>query len=291
MATTPGSPQRAYRAACPNCGAPVEFASAASASAVCSFCRSTLIRDGEALLRIGTSAELFDDHSPLQLGAGGTFQGSAFTLVGRLQYGYEGGTWNEWHALFDTGKSGWLSEDNGAYVMAFDAPAPPRDVPSLDTLTAGQRIAVEGRAWDVASVVKAHLIAAQERTAAAAAAARRLPRRRPAPRRRRSGHARRQRPRPARLVDRRAGAAVGAGDERPRERAEGEDARRARHPVPQLRQPARSQARQHEEHHLRPVQRGGRPLGRRRRRAFRTTRKTPARAARSRRSLWAAWAR
>ncbi|MFO1297791.1 MAG: DUF4178 domain-containing protein [Rubrivivax sp.] len=161
MATTPGSPQRAYRAACPNCGAPVEFASAASASAVCSFCRSTLIRDGEALLRIGTSAELFDDHSPLQLGAGGTFQGSAFTLVGRLQYGYEGGTWNEWHALFDTGKSGWLSEDNGAYVMAFDAPAPPRDVPSLDTLTAGQRIAVEGRAWDVASVVKAHLIAAQ----------------------------------------------------------------------------------------------------------------------------------
>ncbi|MBL8289308.1 MAG: DUF4178 domain-containing protein [Rubrivivax sp.] len=187
MATTAGSPQRAYRAACPNCGAPVEFASAASASAVCSFCRSTLVRDGEALLRIGTSAELFDDHSPLQLGAGGSFQGSAFTLVGRLQYGYSwgplapaspspppaeqgppgiggsalGGTWNEWHALFDTGKSGWLSEDNGAYVMAFDAPEPPAGVPALETLTAGQRIAVEGRAWDVASVVKAHLIAAQ----------------------------------------------------------------------------------------------------------------------------------
>ena len=53
--------QRAYRAACPNCGAPVEFASAASASAVCSFCRSTLVREGEALRRIGQSAELFDD--------------------------------------------------------------------------------------------------------------------------------------------------------------------------------------------------------------------------------------
>jgi len=154
------SPQRAYRAACPNCGAPVDFASAASAGAVCSFCRSTLVRDGEALRRIGISAELFDDHSPLQLGATGTRQGVAFTLVGRLQYGYAGGTWNEWHALFDNGSSGWLSEDNGAYVLAFDKPLP-GDVPAMAALSAGQSVVVEGRAWDVASVVQARLIAAQ----------------------------------------------------------------------------------------------------------------------------------
>ncbi len=154
------SPQRRYRAACPNCGAPVEFASVASASAVCSFCRSTLVRDGDALRRIGVSAELFDDHSPLQLGASGTRQGVAFTLVGRLQYGYEGGTWNEWHALFDNGRSAWLSEDNGAYVIAFDAPRP-ADAPALDGLRAGSRVGADGRAWDVASVLRARLIAAQ----------------------------------------------------------------------------------------------------------------------------------
>ncbi len=154
------SPQRAYRAACPNCGAPVEFASAASSTAVCSFCRSTLVRDGDALRRIGISAELFDDHSPLQLGASGTRQGVSFTLVGRLQYGYEGGTWNEWHALFDNGRSAWLSEDNGAYVIAFDAPLP-ADAPTLDALRAGQRVLADGRVWDAASVVRAKLIAAQ----------------------------------------------------------------------------------------------------------------------------------
>jgi endogenous inhibitor of DNA gyrase (YacG/DUF329 family) len=158
------SPQRAYRAACPNCGAPVDFASAASSSAVCSFCRSTLLRDGDALRRIGVSAELFDDHSPLQLGASGTRQGMGFTLVGRLQYGYEGGTWNEWHALFDNGtgdqRSAWLSEDNGAYVIAFDAPLP-SDAPDLNSLRAGGRVNADGRAWDVASVVRAKLIAAQ----------------------------------------------------------------------------------------------------------------------------------
>ena len=131
-----------------------------SASAVCSFCRSTLVRDGDALQRIGVSSELFDDHSPLQLGAGGTFQSLAFTLVGRLQYGYADGTWNEWHALFDNGRSGWLSEDNGAYVFSFDtalSEAPPR----AEEFRAGERRMLGGASWDVASVTTARLIAAQ----------------------------------------------------------------------------------------------------------------------------------
>ena len=165
---TDASPQRAYRAACPNCGAPVEFRSAASAFAVCSFCRSTIVREGDALRRIGESAELFEDHSPLQLGASGKYQGAPFTLVGRLQYRYAVGTWNEWHALFDGGaeggKSGWLSEDNGRYVIAFDLPldgAPGSAPPPAENLTAGGRLTVAGVAWSVASVTAAKLIAAQ----------------------------------------------------------------------------------------------------------------------------------
>lgn len=154
------TPQRAWRAACPNCGAPVDFASAASPIAVCSFCRSTLARDGQALRRIGQSAELFDDHSPLQLGVAGRWQGAAFTLVGRLQMRYAEGRWNEWHALFDSGKSAWLSEDNGRYVMAFDAPTP-LQAPPAEALHAGQSLALDGRAWQVASVTPARVAAAQ----------------------------------------------------------------------------------------------------------------------------------
>jgi hypothetical protein len=160
VATEGSSSQRAWRAVCPNCGAPVEFRSAASASAVCSFCRSTLVRDGDALQRIGISSELFEDYSPLQLGAAGRFQGLAFTLVGRLQIGYAEGSWNEWHALFDNARSGWLSEDNGAFVFAFDSELTDA-APDAAELHAGERRLVAGRAWDVASVTRAHLIAAQ----------------------------------------------------------------------------------------------------------------------------------
>ena len=66
--------QRAYRAPCPGCGAPVEFKSAQSAFAVCPYCQSTVARQGETLSRIGKMAELFDDFSPLQLMAAGKFK-------------------------------------------------------------------------------------------------------------------------------------------------------------------------------------------------------------------------
>lgn len=165
MATEP-SPQRAYRAACPNCGAPVEFRSAASAFAVCSFCRSTVVREGDALRRIGQSAELFDDHTPLQLGATGTYQGQPFTLIGRQQFGTDEGTWNEWHALFDPPGDGaaprvaWLSEDNGRYVLAFDAPLP-GPAPDPLALAAGAQLTLGDQRWSVASIVSARLLAAE----------------------------------------------------------------------------------------------------------------------------------
>src|SRR5215207_847904 len=100
--------QRAYRAPCPACGAPVEFRSAQSTHAICSFCRSTVVRDGDKLSRVGKMAELFDDHSPLQLMASGRWEGKAFTLVGRLQYKGDTGTWTEWNALLGDGTIGVL---------------------------------------------------------------------------------------------------------------------------------------------------------------------------------------
>ena len=159
MATDPPI-QRSYRAACPQCGAPVEFRSAASLVAVCGYCRSTLAREGEALRRIGQSAELFDDHSPLQLGVRGRWQKEDFSLVGRLQYRYRDGTWNEWHALFDSGRSAWLSEDNGRYVLVFPV-ALDNPPPAASALPMESRVVLNGQGWLVASVQRVSLLAAQ----------------------------------------------------------------------------------------------------------------------------------
>ncbi len=160
MATSDTSAQRRYTAPCPGCGAPVEFRSAQSTHAVCGFCQSTVVRQGDVLSRIGKMAELFDDHSPLQLFATGKFNNRNFTLIGRLQYKTAEGTWAEWNAMFDDGESGWLAEDNGAYV--FTQPnTQQRNMPPADRYVVGKQVGVNGKPFSVASNVSAVLISAQ----------------------------------------------------------------------------------------------------------------------------------
>lgn len=154
------SPQRTYRAPCPDCGAPVEFRSAQSTHAVCTYCQSTVVRNGETLSRIGKMAELFDDHSPLQLQASGKWNNKAFTLVGRLQYKYAEGTWTEWHAVLEDGSSAYLSEDNGAYVFGIPVPTQ-RELPDSEHFAVGANAVISGKSFSVASNQQVSLLSAQ----------------------------------------------------------------------------------------------------------------------------------
>jgi endogenous inhibitor of DNA gyrase (YacG/DUF329 family) len=151
--------QRSYRAPCPGCGAPVDFRSAQSTHAICGYCRSMVVRDGEVLKRIGKMAELFDDHSPLQLQTAGVWNGKPFTLIGRLQYKYGEGTWTEWHALLQDGTSAYLSEDNGAYVMGL--PLPQQAVAPAEVFRIGASTAINGQPFTVASNQPVALMSAQ----------------------------------------------------------------------------------------------------------------------------------
>jgi ribosomal protein S27E len=154
------SAQRSYQAPCPGCGAPVNFASAQSTHAVCGYCQSSIVRSGEVLTRIGKMAELFDDHSPLQLQTSGTWDGQSFTLVGRLQYKYAEGTWTEWMALLADGSNAYLSEDNGAYVFAIPQTLA-RDMPPAERFKLGATTAINGESFSVASNQQVMLQSAQ----------------------------------------------------------------------------------------------------------------------------------
>lgn len=157
----PTDTQRIYRAPCPGCGAPVEFRSAQSPYAVCGFCHSTVVRDGDTLKRLGKVAELFDDFSPLQLAATGRYGEQGFTLVGRLQYGYSQGRWTEWVAAFDDGqRTGVLSEDNGAYVFALPVAAQSA-VPAASALNPGASVTVGGQRYTVSFHEQVALASAQ----------------------------------------------------------------------------------------------------------------------------------
>lgn len=149
-----------YQAACPGCGAPVEFRSAASRMAVCGYCRTTLLRDADAVRDIGKQAALIEDHSPVQIMTAGQYAGQGFTVVGRIQLRYEHGVWNEWYLLFDDGSGGWLGDFAGQFVLTRpdgDAVGPPL----FDKVEPGNRWSHGGTFWHAADIRKAECVAAE----------------------------------------------------------------------------------------------------------------------------------
>jgi len=147
-------------ARCPSCGAPVEFKSVASVLAVCGFCQSTLVREGDELANLGKMAALIEDRSPLQRGAEGRWKGRHFGLIGRIQLRWEQGLWNEWHLLFDDGKSGWLSESGGEYVISEPVWLPDAQ-PAFSELHVGQNLSIAGRPYSITNLLTAECVAGE----------------------------------------------------------------------------------------------------------------------------------
>ena len=108
---------------CPNCGALLRFRSANLAVKVCDYCRSTVVRRGDALELVGKAAEVPDDVSPLQIGVRGRDGADAFELVGRVRWRWADGGWSEWLMLFDDGSHGWLGEAMGRFMLLRPAEA------------------------------------------------------------------------------------------------------------------------------------------------------------------------
>jgi hypothetical protein len=79
-------------------------------------------------------------------------QGQAFRARGRLQRGWDGGFWSEWHALFGGRDSAWLAQAQGNYYLTFPADLPSKlKSPSLyEGAEPGTRLEINGTEFTVA---------------------------------------------------------------------------------------------------------------------------------------------
>lgn len=105
---------------CPNCGAQVVFKSHASVMAVCEYCKTTVLKEADAVRDMGRMSDVLEDYSPLQIGTSGQYGNTPFTVIGRIQLRYAGGMWNEWYVYFDDGRPAWLSDASAQYTLTFD---------------------------------------------------------------------------------------------------------------------------------------------------------------------------
>jgi hypothetical protein len=84
--------------------------------ATCAYCQSLLLRTGQGAEDIGKVAELPYDISPIQLGTVLGLEGG-LQVVGRVRWGWDGGSWNEWLAMAPDGTERWLAEAMGMYML------------------------------------------------------------------------------------------------------------------------------------------------------------------------------
>lgn len=143
---------------CPACGAMVPFRTSISLYAVCPFCRSLALRRDLDLEKLGESAQLKPDGTPLQVGSGGVYRGAPFELVGRMQLKTPHGFWNEWFMVFADGRQGWLGEAQGAYAVSFKTEY---NVPAFRDLKVMAKVDVKGSAYQVLELIEAEYLAAE----------------------------------------------------------------------------------------------------------------------------------
>ena len=149
-----------FTAACPSCGAPVEFASPGSVMAVCEYCQTTVLRDGDALKAQGKQSLTIEDYSPIQIGSVGSIDGTDFAVIGRVQLQYGQGVWNEWYLQFADGRIGWLSEALGLYTLTLGE-GEQSNLPAYDNLAINDSISFDGVSYQVSDRREAYAIAGE----------------------------------------------------------------------------------------------------------------------------------
>lgn len=124
---------------CPGCGGEVPVATKAARTAACPYCHSTLIVNEAAIRALGKMALLAETPSCLAVGWRARCAGREILVLGRLQFRYRAGLWDEWWVQFaDDGSFAWISQDEDEYVL--ERPLAKLTPPDYDTVQPGDRV-------------------------------------------------------------------------------------------------------------------------------------------------------
>ncbi len=113
----------------------------------CPYCQSLILREGLRIEDMGKVAVLPFDVSPIQLGTTLIADGRGMTVVGRVRWAWDRGSWNEWLAIAETGGQFWLAEAAGMFMLTAEWPQL-LDQPKVRAFAQGEAIA-QGDVIDV----------------------------------------------------------------------------------------------------------------------------------------------
>lgn len=112
---------------CPNCGAALEGRFDLGKIIACAYCDTTSFVDGETLRMAGKKGAFHARAGVFALGAEITVAGQALHVIGRAQFDYGQGRWEEYWCTTGTGSGKWLSVDEGDIILQHQVNGP--DIP------------------------------------------------------------------------------------------------------------------------------------------------------------------
>lgn len=128
---------------CPSCGGDVPVSTKAARVANCPYCESTLIVNEEAIRNLGKMALLADLPSCLAVGYRARCLGREIEVLGRIQYRYHSGLWDEWWVQFiDDESFAWISQDEDEYML--ERPLSKLQAPDYDSINPGDKFKIAG---------------------------------------------------------------------------------------------------------------------------------------------------
>jgi hypothetical protein len=114
---------------------------------VCGYCQTVVAKKGLNLEAHGKIGAIVDTDSPLQLNAEGRIGRVGYRVVGHLQKDHGAGPWDEWYVELDDGRTGWLSEAEGAFYFLLGNDSEPGL--SFEDFTPGHRFSLKGHRFVV----------------------------------------------------------------------------------------------------------------------------------------------
>nr|WP_229262049.1 DUF4178 domain-containing protein [Duganella guangzhouensis] len=128
--------------------------------AVCEYCSTRVLKEGDAVKDLGKISSVLEDYSPIQIGTAGVLGGRPFTVVGRIQLRYSAGMWNEWYLLFDDGKTSWLGDSSGMYTITAEY-AGEAQLPAFEQLLPGRNYPINDSPYTAAEIRVADCVGGQ----------------------------------------------------------------------------------------------------------------------------------
>lgn len=142
---------------CPSCGAANKITNPGILMKICDYCKTAIYWDKESALRAGRKSMDLPPSTRFKVGATGKIKGNTFTILGRLVYAHEKGSWSEWFIEKADGDIKWLTEDEGELFLEEPLKLT-TPVPTPEELEPGMKILLNDRLGVVEEIGEARCI-------------------------------------------------------------------------------------------------------------------------------------